>query len=64
MQLEKEVKKVEEKKTLPTDPKVLTARKMHQNHKMSINDICNILKISRATFYRYLNIPDLKISLE
>ncbi len=47
-------KKGGRKKVLETDPKVLTARKMHQNHKMSINDICNILKISRATFYRYL----------
>ena len=51
-------KKGGRKKTLSTDPKVLTAKKMHQNHKMSINNICNILKISRATFYRYLTIPE------
>ena len=51
-------KKGGRKKILATDPKVLTAKKMHQNHKMSINDICNILKISRATFYRYIAIPD------
>ncbi|MDA1364052.1 MAG: helix-turn-helix domain-containing protein [Candidatus Marinimicrobia bacterium] len=36
---------------------------MYQNHKMSINNICNILKISRATFYRYIAIPDKDISL-
>ena len=46
------------KKMLATDPKVQTAKKMHQNHKMSINDICQTLKISRATFYRYLHIED------
>lgn len=51
------------KKTLVTDPKVLTAKKMHQNHDMSINNICNILKISRATFYRYLALPDNNICL-
>jgi len=51
------------KKTQATDPKVLTAKKMHQDHNMSINNICNILKISRATFYRYLSIPNNNISL-
>jgi len=40
------------------DPKVLTAKKMHKDHNMSINDICKTLKISRATFYRYLLIDD------
>ncbi|AIL66136.1 DNA-invertase hin (plasmid) [Rickettsiales bacterium Ac37b] len=44
------------KKTLSNNPKVLTAKKMHENHNMSINDICNILKISRATFYRYISL--------
>ena len=56
-------KKGGRKKTMSTDPKVLTAKKMHQDHNMSINNICNILKISRATFYRYLSIPDSNISL-
>lgn len=32
----------------------LTAKKMHKDHGMSINDICKILKISRASFYRYI----------
>jgi ACT domain-containing protein len=47
-------KKGGRKKTLCTDPKVLTAKKMHKNHDMGINDICKMLNISRATFYRYL----------
>lgn len=56
-------KKGGRKKTLATDPKVLTAKKMHNNHNMSINDICNTLKISRATFYRYISVTDNNISL-
>ena len=46
------------KNILATDPKVLTAKKMHQDHKISINDILKTLKISRATFYRYIEIND------
>ena len=42
------------KKIQSTDPKVLTAKKMHKDHGMSIDDICKILKISRASFYRYI----------
>jgi len=42
------------KKIESNHPKVLMAKKMHQNHAMSINDICKTLKISRASFYRYL----------
>ena len=38
------------------DPKILTAKQMHKNNDMSINDICKSLKISRATFYRYLKL--------
>ena len=56
-------KKGGRKKTRATDPKVLTAKKMHQNHTMSIKNICDILKISRATFYRYIAISDDIISL-
>jgi DNA invertase Pin-like site-specific DNA recombinase len=44
------------KKTNSSDPKILTAKKMHQDHKMSIDDILKTLKISRATFYRYIEI--------
>jgi DNA invertase Pin-like site-specific DNA recombinase len=42
------------KKIASDNPKVLTAKKMHKNHGMSIDDICKTLKISRASFYRYL----------
>jgi DNA invertase Pin-like site-specific DNA recombinase len=41
-----------------TDPKVQTAKRMHKDHGMSINKICKILKISRATFYRYVALPE------
>ena len=44
------------KKIQSSDPKVLTAKKMHKNHGMSINDICQTLKISRASFYRYITL--------
>ena len=44
------------KKIESTDPKVLTAKKMHKDQSISIDDICKTLKISRATFYRYLTL--------
>jgi len=40
----------------PQDPRVKMAKKMHKDHSMSINEICSTLKISRASFYRYLNL--------
>ena len=46
------------KKLSVNDPRVLTAKRMHKNHGMSINEICKILKISRPSFYRYLALPD------
>jgi len=46
------------KKLNANDPKVLTAKRMHKNHGMSVNEICKILKISRPSFYRYLSLPD------
>jgi len=36
------------------DHKVKMAKKMHEDIGLSIGDICLSLKISRATFYRYL----------
>jgi DNA invertase Pin-like site-specific DNA recombinase len=42
------------KKIEITHPKVLMAKKMHQDHAMNIGDICKTLKISRASFYRYI----------
>ena len=44
------------RKPVPADdPKVRTAKKLHADKSISINDICKTLKISRATLYRYLS---------
>lgn len=51
-------KKGGRKRISPVNPKVLTAKRMHKNHGMSINDICKTLNISRASFYRYLSLSD------
>lgn len=40
------------------DPRVVTAREMHKNKAISVQKICDTLNISRATFYRYLAIPE------
>ncbi len=32
------------------------AKNMHKDHSMPIDDICKTLKISRASFYRYINL--------
>tara|TARA_B110000879_G_C10921356_1_gene412247 strand:+ start:82 stop:666 length:585 start_codon:yes stop_codon:yes gene_type:complete len=40
----------------PSDPRVITAKEMHKNKAISIQKICETLKISRATFYRFLSI--------
>ena len=42
------------KKLEINDPKVIMAKKMHENKSLSISDICSTLKISRGTFYRYI----------
>ncbi len=44
------------KKLEETNPKVLMAKNMHKDHGMSIENICKTLKISRASFYRYINL--------
>ena len=44
------------KKVEATNPKVMMAKNMHNDHDININDICKTLKISRATFYRYLTL--------
>jgi DNA invertase Pin-like site-specific DNA recombinase len=43
------------KPVLPDAPRVLSAKKLHADKTISIGDICNTLKISRATLYRYLS---------
>lgn len=40
----------------PNNPKILTAKKLHSDKTITINDICTTLNISRATLYRYLKI--------
>ena len=46
----------ERPKIFPNDPNVQIARKMSKNLSISVGDICSTLKISRATYYRFLNI--------
>ena len=41
-----------------SNPKVLMAKKMHEDKSLSIDEICFTLKISKATFYRYISLPD------
>jgi len=40
------------------DPKVKMAKKLSKNFSISIGEICNTLKISRATYYRFLKIGE------
>jgi DNA invertase Pin-like site-specific DNA recombinase len=42
------------KPLLPTTPKVLTAKKMYQDRSVEVRDICQTLRISRSTLYRYV----------
>jgi DNA invertase Pin-like site-specific DNA recombinase len=37
------------------DPRIRMAKKMHEDRSLSPGEICASLKISRATFYRYIN---------
>ncbi|MBA3482197.1 MAG: recombinase family protein [Pirellulales bacterium] len=46
---------------LPIDlyeAKVRAARKLHDDHTLNIDDICNTLRISRSTYYRYVQLKD------
>lgn len=40
----------------PKNPKVRMAQKMHQDKSLSVGEICESLKISRSTLYRYLKL--------
>ena len=42
----------------PNDPRVVTAKRLHRDRSLSIDQICATLGISRPTFYRYLALPD------
>lgn len=46
------------KPIVSSDPRVQMAKRMHKDHGMSIDKICRTLKISRATFYRYIVMKD------
>ena len=39
-----------------SDPKVKMAKRMHEDRTLSAKEICASLKISRATYYRYLSL--------
>ena len=39
-----------------SDPRVRMAKRMHEDRSLSPNEICVSLKISRATYYRYLSL--------
>jgi len=41
-----------------SNPKVRMAKKMYEDKSLSIDDICSTLKISKATFYRYISLSD------
>ncbi|ARM30950.1 recombinase family protein [Prosthecochloris sp. HL-130-GSB] len=45
-------------KISPNDPKVKMAKKLSKNYNIGIGEICNTLKISRATYYRFLKIGE------
>ena len=40
------------------DPRVVSAKRLHKDRSLSIDQICGTLGISRPTFYRYLALPD------
>ena len=40
------------------DPRVVTAKRLHKDRSLSIDQICGMLGISRPTFYRYLSLLD------
>ena len=40
------------------DPRVVTAKRLHKDRSLSIDQICRMLGIPRPTFYRYLALAD------
>lgn len=43
-------------KMIFNDPKIITAKKLHADKTIPIDDICTTLRISKPTLYRYLKI--------
>ena len=37
---------------------MVSAKQLHKDRSLSIDQICGMLGISRPTFYRYLALPD------
>jgi DNA invertase Pin-like site-specific DNA recombinase len=44
------------KAILSNDPRVKTAKRMHEDKSIKVEEICKMLRISRPTLYRYLAI--------
>jgi len=44
------------KSILSNDPRVKTAKRMHEDKSLKIEEICETLRISRPTLYRYLSL--------
>ena len=42
----------------PDDPRVQTAKAMYKERRVAIKDICQTLRISRSTFYRFLALEE------
>ena len=38
------------------ETKVVLAKKLHADKSLGIDDVCNTLRISRSTFYRYVRL--------
>ena len=39
---------------LASEPKLILAKKLYADKTLSIDDVCQTLKISRSTYYRYV----------
>ena len=52
------------KPILSNDPRVKTAKRMHEDKSIKIEEICETLSISRPTLYRYLSLTKKKAQSE
>ena len=43
-------------KVTAKEARVVLAKKLHADKSLDIDDICNTLRISRSTFYRYVHL--------
>lgn len=49
-------KKGGRKKLDANNSKVITAKQLHKDHNLTINQICDVMKITRSTFYRLIKV--------